>query len=90
MSRGFAELDRDAARAERARSWLVAHPSAEPDVDAIWRLALDGSGPLVDWRRSGSTAETWRHATLPLHTVLASHPFPDLDVWSIHTTSLAS
>lgn len=84
--RGFTEVERDPARADRALRWLAAHPSAEPEVDDVWRVALTGAGPLVDWRRSGA----WAHPTLPLHTVLASHPFPDLDAWSIHATSPAS
>jgi hypothetical protein len=84
--RGFAEIDRDPARADRARAWLLAHPSAEPAVDALWLDALVGRGPLIAWR----TSQTWSHPTLPLHTVLASHSFPDLDVWSIRETFRAS
>ena len=84
--RGFAEIHRDPDRAERARRWLVTHPSHEPAVDALWTDALDGRGDLVRWHVTG----VWDHPLFPLHTVLASHPFPDLDVWSIQPTFRAS
>lgn len=88
--RGLAEARLDAERAERAVRWLADHPSAIPAVDALWRDAVHGRGPLVAWADNGGALDAWTHDTLPLHTVLAGHPFPDLDLWSIQPTFPAS
>lgn len=78
---GWQRARSDAAARERARAWLLAHPSRMPDVDALWLEALDGQGPLAAWLGSGATPDTWHHE-IALHSVLAGHPFPDLLQWT--------
>jgi len=50
-------------------------------VDDLWLAALDGRGPLADWLASGARESDWQQP-LPLHSVLACHPFPDLPQWT--------
>jgi hypothetical protein len=71
----------DAAMRERARKWLLAHPSRMPSVDGLWLEALEGLGPLAAWLGSDATPDSWHH-DLALHSVLAGHPFPDLLQWN--------
>jgi hypothetical protein len=73
----------------RAQRWLAEHPSARADVDRLWRECLDGRGPLADWLAAGGEPASWPGSP-PLHSILASHPFPDLPRWSIPRTSAAS
>jgi hypothetical protein len=51
------------------------------EVDALWRGALEGTGPLAAWLEQGSDPEAWR-IEVPLHSVLSSHPFACLSPWS--------
>lgn len=77
---GYALARRDSAASERARAWLLAHPSALPEADALWLSCLDGRGPLAAWLDTDAGPEQWPHH-LALHSVLACHPFPDLPQW---------
>jgi hypothetical protein len=88
--RGLAEARADAARAVRCARWLAEHPSQLPEVDAMWLSALRGEGPIADWADRGGPLDGWDDPYWPLHTVLAGHPFPDLNPWSIQPTSPAS
>jgi len=74
---------------DRARRWLAEHPSAWREVDQLWLRCLEGEGPLADWLASGGDPSDWSGSPA-LHSVLASHPFPDLPVWSSRPTSRAS
>jgi hypothetical protein len=67
---------------ERAAAWLRAHPSAMPDVDDLWFQALDDRGPLAHWLSTDAPPEAWSHPTVPLHSAVACHPFPDLPQWT--------
>jgi hypothetical protein len=78
---GFARSCADASVRERARRWLAAHPSAMADVDALWLRALDRDGPLAAWFDEGAEISRWQ-SPVPLHSVLACHPFPDLPQWT--------
>lgn len=79
--RGWQRSRSDAAVRERARSWLLAHPSRLPAVDALWLEALDDRGPLAEWLAADAGPEAWSHDQA-LHSVLAGHPFPDLLQWT--------
>ena len=79
--RGFSRARADGAVARRAQGWLIAHPSAMADVDAMWLEALRGEGPLAAWLMAGADVQAWR-IDVPLHSVLACHPFPDLPQWA--------
>lgn len=85
---GYARIRRDAAAREETLAWLDAHPSPRADVDALWRQALVGEGALSLWLESEDAS--WTHPDLPLRTVLASHPFRRLTVWSIRAESPGS
>jgi hypothetical protein len=78
---GFVRAREDATVRARAQRWLAAHPTAMADVDALWHQALEGEGVLAAWLLAGADPAAWR-ADLPLHSVLASHPFPDLPQWT--------
>lgn len=52
-----------------------------PGVDALWLDALAGRGLLAVWLLAGAAPESWT-SDLPLHSVLACHPFADLDQWT--------
>ena len=69
--------------------WLELHPSSWQAIDDLWATALEGRGSLADWLDDGADPETWS-LELPLHSVLSSHPFVDLDSWSIRQTFRAS
>ncbi|HSL83977.1 MAG TPA: hypothetical protein VLF66_14475 [Thermoanaerobaculia bacterium] len=86
---GWAYLQEDSAFREQAQSWLVAHPSGWREVDELWQECLQGEGRLAAWLASGEDPSKWRGFP-SLHTVLASHPFPNLLSWSIRTRSRAS
>ena len=86
---GYVAARADAQRAARALGWLSDHPSPNPALDAIWRDCLHGRGPLAAWLASEAPANVWTEA-VPLHSLLASHPFPDLALWSIQATFRAS
>lgn len=60
-----------------------------PEVDRLWADCLAGTGPLAAWLAEDRPPETWSEP-VPLHSVLASHPFPDLILWSIQATSSGS
>jgi hypothetical protein len=77
---GWARARSDTVVRERAREWLLAHPSAMPAVDELWLAALAGTGPLSAWIESGAAPDAWQ-GDQPLHSVLACHPFPDLPQW---------
>jgi hypothetical protein len=66
---------------ERARRWLREHPSRWPEIDALWLDASSGSGSLAAWLDAGAPPEGWM-LDVPLHSVLASHPFACLSPWS--------
>ena len=78
---GWMRTRRDESVRRRAIAWLAAHPSNMPDVDALWTLALAGTGSLAAWFERGASAAEWS-LDLPLHSVLAGHPFPDLKRWT--------
>lgn len=78
---GFARAQQDPAVRARAAAWLAAHPSAMDGVDALWFAALEGQGALAAWIRAGAAPAEWS-LELPLHSVLACHPFPDLSRWT--------
>jgi len=78
---GWERARRDAQARARARSWLEAHPSHMLHVDALWLEALEGRGLLNTWLTAGAGPEAWTHSDVPLHSVLACHPFPDLAQW---------
>lgn len=72
----------DAYCRRHARESLAQHPSAMPEVDRLWHDCLAGTGELFAWIDASAPAEHWQ-SPIPLHTVLSSHPFPDLNLWSI-------
>lgn len=74
---------------ERARRWIEQHPSARPEIDRLWLEGLAGQGPLAKWLTAGSQPADWPGSP-PLHSLLSSHPFLDLALWSSPKTSLAS
>jgi len=86
---GWAFVQENPDLLDESRSWLAAHPSGWPEVDELWREYLQGEGPLEDWLASGRDPSEW-HGFPSLHSVLASHPFPDLIRWPIQRTSRAS
>lgn len=79
----------DGAARDRAREWLAAHPTPMPSVDELWLQALAGQGPLAAWLDDGAHLDAWT-SDVPLHSVLSSHPFPDLPQWTEVTTSRGS
>ncbi len=83
---GFRLTRDDLVRRHRAAAWILAHPSRK-DVDDLWVDALEGRGLLARWLADDLPPEAWVHESIPLHTILASHPFPDLPQWSIPKTS---
>lgn len=82
---GWQRIQHDDAARTRAREWLRAHPSTLPGVDQLWFDCLEGRGPLCDWLGASAAPESWRH-DLPLHSVLAGHPFTDLLRWTFQRT----
>lgn len=50
-------------------------------VDDLWQEALRSHGALAEWFAAGAGIEAWQ-LMLPLHSVLACHPFPDLPQWT--------
>ena len=86
---GWQAMRENPALRQEARDWLLAHPSPRSDVDRLWLASLEGSGPLAEWLDRQAPPQAWE-GPLPLHTVLASHPFPSLRTWLIRTTSRAS
>jgi hypothetical protein len=78
---GWARAKQDADARRRACTWLTAHPSAMPEVDALWQEALSGRGPLAAWIEAGAVPAGWHH-DLALHSVLCGHPFTDLPQWT--------
>jgi hypothetical protein len=87
--RGWRLIQERPEARERARQWLAEHPSAWREVDVLWQECLDGEGLLAAWLAEGSEPGAWRGYPA-LHSVLASHPFPDLYSWSSRKTSAAS
>ncbi|HEX6884777.1 MAG TPA: hypothetical protein VF530_15485 [Planctomycetota bacterium] len=81
VRRGWERVCARPTEADRARRWLAQHPSAMPAVDALWAAALERNGPLVAWLEQDADPEAWP-LELPLHSVLASHPFACLSPWS--------
>ena len=86
---GWALVQEDPDLLDESRRWLAAHPSGWPQVDELWQECLHGEGPLADWLTSDRDPSEW-HGFPSLHSILASHPFPDLIRWSIQRTSRAS
>lgn len=86
---GWGLLQENPAFREQARNWLAAHPSGWREVDELWQECLQGKGRLAAWLASGEDPSEWRGFP-SLHSVLASHPFPNLLSWSIQTRSRAS
>jgi hypothetical protein len=78
---GWERAKQDADARRRASAWLTAHPSAMPEVDALWQEALSGRGPLAAWIEAGAVPGAW-HQDLALHSVLCGHPFTDLPQWT--------
>lgn len=81
VCRGWQVVRADAPSRARSLRWLVEHPSRWPELDRLWASALEGAGPLAAWLETGGREEDWTLA-LPLHSVLASHPFAPLRSWS--------
>jgi len=86
---GWALVQENPEFLDESRSWLAAHPSRWPEVDELWDECLRGEGPLADWLASDRDPSEWE-AFPSLHSVLASHPFPNLLSWSLQKTSRAS
>ena len=78
---GWSRASQDEQARRRAIRWLQAHPSAMPEVDALWLAALDGEGPLARWIAAAAVPLSW-DLEIPLHSVLACHPFADLPQWT--------
>jgi hypothetical protein len=73
---------RDDVRAT-ALTWLEAHPSGMPDVDACWAEALRSPGStLAEFLERDLPPEAWAEQ-LPLRCIVSSHPFPDLWRWTV-------
>lgn len=77
---GWHRARNDVAIAERAQNWLALHPTAMPTVDQLWFDALQGRGSLAQWLLADAPIAQWSES-VPLHSVLACHPFPDLPQW---------
>jgi hypothetical protein len=84
--RGWTRSRHDPDVRDRARRWLLTHPSAWALVDRLWLDALNGRGDLAAWLDAGADPDAWRDA-ISLHSVLSGHPFPDLAQWSTPPTS---
>jgi hypothetical protein len=67
---------------DTALTWLEAHPSGRPDVDALWRSALLGEGPLSVFLASDAPFQAWHH-DIPLRCIVSAHPFPDVWRWTL-------
>jgi len=81
VRRGWERVQANPAERARVLRWLEDHPSGLPEVDDLWARSLAGAGALASWLESGARPEAWSH-DLPLHSVLASHPFACLSPWS--------
>src|SRR5262245_47896609 len=81
VRRGWERVQADLAEHTRVRRWIAEHPSGWPELDEVWSRALAGDGTLASWLESGALPETWS-LEIPLHSVLASHPFACLSPWS--------
>lgn len=86
---GWQLVQENPAFREQARGWLASHPSDWREIDELWEECLRGEGVLAAWLTSGNEPSAWRGSP-SLHSILASHPFPDLLSWSIRTRSRAS
>jgi hypothetical protein len=80
VQRGWDRVRSHPEDRERARRWLCEHPSRWPELDALWHDAASGSGSLAAWLQAGAIPEDWT-LDVPLHSVLASHPFACLSPW---------
>lgn len=78
---GWERVQTSAAERNRVSHWLGAHPSGWSEIDDLWSQALSGVGPLTSWLVAGARPDSWR-LDIPLHSVLASHPFACLSPWS--------
>lgn len=86
---GWALVQENPELLDESQSWLAEHPSGWPEVDELWKACLQGEGPLADWLASSRDVSEW-DGFPALHSLLASHPFPNLISWSIQKTSRAS
>jgi hypothetical protein len=68
---------------DTALAWLERHPSGRPEVDVLWRRALQNEGPLSTFLAGDERFDAWVHETLPLRCIVASHPFPDVWRWTL-------
>lgn len=81
VRRGWERVRADPAERARARRWIAEHPSGWPELDDLWSRSLAGDGALASWLESGARPEAWG-LEVPLHSVLAPHPFACLSPWS--------
>lgn len=86
---GWALVQENPRFLDESRRWLAEHPSGWPEVDELWTECLQGEGPLADWLASARGPSEW-DGFPSLHSLLASHPFPNLISWSIQKMSRAS
>jgi len=89
VRRGWERVGESPAVRARALGWLERHPTAWSELDRAWSQALSGEGELASWLDAGGRPESWR-LELPLHSVLASHPFACLSPWSTPARSSRS
>lgn len=81
VRRGWERVGASSEERECARRWLIEHPSRWPEVDELWLACLADTGALRPWLDAGAVPQSWE-LELPLHSVLASHPFACLSPWS--------
>jgi hypothetical protein len=86
---GWRRIRASAAERAAVSQWLAEHPSSWRAVDELWEEALHHRGPLASWLDAGGEPATWT-GEIPLHSVLASHPFACLSPWSIQAKSSRS
>ena len=87
VRRAWQQSRRDKEVYRSALEWLDRHPSHVPEIDELWREALEGRGPLARWLDGDESA--LESAGQPARAILASHPFVVYLRCSLQTTSAA-
>ncbi len=85
--RAWKEGQSDPEVRRSALEWLDRHPSHVPEINDLWRDALEGHGPLQRWLDGDESA--LEAAGQPVRAILASHPFVAYLRCSLQTTSAA-